>query len=58
MDPDGTGYIHISEAAGLMKQLIEKKCELVPSDVKDLVYDQDLLQGLIEELHLKLYKKF
>lgn len=58
LDPDGTGYIHISEAAGLMRKLIEKKCELFPSNAKDLVCDQDLVVQLIEHLQLKLYKKF
>lgn len=43
IDPDGTGYIHISEAASLMRNLIEKKCDLFPSTAKDLVYDPRLL---------------
>jgi hypothetical protein len=50
LDPDGTGYIHISEAASLMRHLIEKKCDLFPSSAKDLVYDPKLLSELIEHL--------
>lgn len=58
IDPDGTGYIHISEAGSLMRVLIEKKCELFPPKSRDLVFDTQLLQDLIEHLNLKLYKNF
>ena len=58
LDPDGTGYIHISETPSLMRHLIERKCDLFPPDAKDLVFDPDLLQRLIQNLQLKLYKKF
>ena len=58
VDPEGTGYIHISEASMLMRQLIEKKSDLFPQSAYELVYDPKLLSELIEHLHLKLYKKF
>lgn len=58
LDPDGTGYIHISEAPSLMRHLIEKKCDLFPPNAKDLVFDPELLSELIIHLELKLYKKF
>jgi len=58
LDPDGTGYIHISEAGNLMTKLIESKSQLFPSNVKDFVYEPELLSNLIEHLQLKLYKKF
>ena len=47
LDPDGTGYIHISEAASFMRKLINKKCELLPTSAQDLVYDPEMLNELI-----------
>jgi hypothetical protein len=58
IDHEGTGFIHISEAACLLRNLIDNKCELFPPNVKALAYDQTLLPKLIESMQLKLYKKF
>jgi hypothetical protein len=38
-DPEGTGYVHISEASSLMRNLIEKKCEMLPPRAYDLMYN-------------------
>lgn len=38
-DPDGTGYIHISNAQSLMRDLIEKKADLFPPKAQDLFYN-------------------
>ena len=57
-DPDGTGFIHISEACSFMRQLIEKKADLFPPKAQELVYNFQMINELIEHLHLKLYKKF
>lgn len=58
IDPDGTGYIHISQAGQLMRSLIEGKCDLFPPKARDLAFDVQLLSELIEHLNLKLYKNF
>lgn len=58
IDPDGTGYIHISQAGTLMRNLIERKCDLFPPKSRDLAFDTQLLSDLIEHLNLKLYKDF
>ena len=39
LDPDGTGYIHISEVGKFFKSLIQQKCELFPHKARKLVYD-------------------
>ena len=41
-----------------MRNLIEKKPELLPPKAKELVSSYDLLAELIEYLELKLYQKF
>jgi hypothetical protein len=58
LDPDGTGYIHISEAPSLMRHLIERNCDMFPPNAKDLVFDPALLSELIVHFQLKLYKNF
>ena len=58
MDPDGTGYIHTSEAANLIRNLIKKKCELFSPKQKILLYDSNLLGEFIQKMNLKLYKNF
>ena len=58
IDHEGSGFIHISEAACLLRNLIDNKCELFPPNVKALAYNQTLLPSLIESMRLKLYKKF
>ena len=57
-DPDGSGFIHISEASSFMRNLIEKKSELFPPKAQELVYDSSLITELIEHLAFKMYKKF
>ena len=58
LDNDGTGFIHISEAGNLLRNLINKKCDLFPPRAKILMYDSILLSQFIENLNLRLYKKF
>lgn len=58
LDHDGTGYIHISQAGTLMRNLIERKCDLFPPKSRDLAFDTQLLQDLVEHLNLRLYKNF
>ena len=42
----------------LLRNLIKKKCELFPSNAKVLMYDTQKLQYFIEDMQLKLYRKF
>lgn len=42
----------------MIRNLVKKKCELFPCNAKVLVYDTHKLQMFIEEMELKLYKKF
>ena len=43
IDHEGSGFIHISEAACLLRNLIDNKCELFPPNVKALAYNQAML---------------
>lgn len=57
-DPEGSGFLHVSEASSFVRNLIEKKCEMLPPRASDLMYNPVMISELIEHLNLRLYKKF
>ena len=57
-DPDGTGYIHLSEAGTLLKNLYAVQFELFPPKSRDLMFDMKLLQHLVEHLDFTLYNGY
>jgi hypothetical protein len=58
VDPDGTGFILISDLGNLIRKLITENCELFQPKHNILLYDSRMLTDLVQKLNLKVYKGF